>query len=468
MTISQSKDLEAVLEVSRAMMMEKYLDRLLALIVSKATEVLEAERSSIFLVDNDTQELWSRVAQAAEISEIRFPWDKGIAGSVVQNRQLINITDAYQDSRFNPAIDKRTGYRTRTILCAPLINHKNEVTGALQVLNKKDGVFNEHDESLITAFSAQAAVAIENAQLYQEQEYTFRQFLKTITATLDARDPVTAGHSERVTRYALNLGKAIGFSPEELKTLEYAALLHDVGKIAVRDDVLLKPGKLTPEEFAKMKSHAVKTKEILENMFIGREVREIPHIASAHHEKIDGSGYPFGLKGEQISRAAKILGIVDVFDALVAEDRPYKKAMSLEQALSILEQDKGTKFDAELVDLFKNKQLYNIERRKTPRYALEIPLVYQPHTDKKIVSTFIMPAKTINLSTEGLLLEGKRLLPVGTLLDLLLKPPQKELKSTAKVVRAEKRYQIGEYHIGIQFVNLLPEAKQQLAELFHP
>lgn len=141
-------------------------------------------------------------------------------------------------------------------------------------------------------------------------------------------------------------------------------------------------------------------KENLENMFTGKEVKEIPHIASSHHEKIDGSGYPFGLTHKQLTVSAKILAIADVFDALVAEDRPYKSAMSIDQAMLILEEGDGTKFDAELVKLFKDKRLYNIERRKAPRYKLELPLEY--HSEKEHAD--ITSAKTVNISTKGLLM----------------------------------------------------------------
>ncbi|MEK7448566.1 MAG: HD-GYP domain-containing protein [Planctomycetota bacterium] len=465
-SLKQVQDMEAILETSKAMMSERDPDRLLNLIVQKATDVLEAERGSIFLADYDTQELWSRVAQAVEIAEIRFHWDKGIAGNVFQKSEIINIKDAYQDSRFNPEIDKKTGYHTRTILCGPLINHKNEVIGALQVLNKKDGVFNDYDESLLTAFSAQAAIAIENAQLYQELELTFKSFLKTMASAIDARDPTTAGHSERVARYSLSLAKAMGFNETEQKAIDYAALLHDIGKIGVRDNVLLKPGRLTPEEYEQMKNHVVKTKEILENMFFSRELREIPHIASSHHEKIDGSGYPTGLKGDNLSRAAKIMAIADVYDALVATDRPYKKAMTSEEALAILEQGKGTHFDQEIVDVFKNKKLYLIERRKSDRLDTNILMDYFITIDKKQISeSAIIQATTVNLSTSGLVFSSKRPLAIGAILNTVLHIAGQDLKIQGKIIRSERILSHNTYNNAIEFIGLMPEQNKILAGL---
>jgi HD-GYP domain-containing protein (c-di-GMP phosphodiesterase class II) len=463
--LKEFEDMTAILDISKAMMAEKDVSRLLNLIVQKAMEVLNADRGTIFLMDYDTQELWSRVGALGELSEIRFPADKGIAGYVARKAEVVNIKDVYADKRFNSEIDRKTGYRTRTILCAPLLNHKNEVVGVLQLLNKKDGVFSEYDESLMLAFSAQAAVAIENAQLYYEQELTFKSFLKALAAAIDAKDPTTAGHSERVARYALNMGRALGYNETQLRTLDYAAALHDVGKIHVRDLVLLKPGKLTPEEYDEMKQHAVKTKEILDNIYFSREIREIPHIASTHHERVDGTGYPSGLKGEHLSQAAKILAIADVNDALVAQDRPYKKAMSHEEALAILEKGRGTQFDAGILDLFKNKMLYIIERRRDPRLSIKLPLRYAVHTEKKKLTDDIAGSETISVSAGGLLMVSRRILPVGTMLDLTIAAKEWSFDLHAKVVRVEHKFATKNYHIGLTFVNLDSAKKAQFRDV---
>lgn len=161
----QVRDLQALLEISRAMNAQRDLDRLLQLIVHETTRVMDADRSSLFLVDHARGELYSKIAQGAEVKEIRFPIGKGIAGQVAEHKATINIPDAYADSRFNPAVDRSTGYRTRSILCMPLVTHEDKVVGVVQVLNKKDGPFTAYDESLLAAFASQAAVAIDNHQL---------------------------------------------------------------------------------------------------------------------------------------------------------------------------------------------------------------------------------------------------------------------------------------------------------------
>lgn len=162
------RNLNAILEVSRAMSSEVQLDGLLQVIMQKTIEVMEAERTSLFLYDEGRNELWSKIAQElGPLQEIRFPVGVGIAGHVAQTHQGVNLPDAYMDPRFNPDFDKRTGYRTRSLLCLPLMSTERKLVGVIQVLNKKGGVFEERDESLLAAFGAHAAVALERAQLIE-------------------------------------------------------------------------------------------------------------------------------------------------------------------------------------------------------------------------------------------------------------------------------------------------------------
>ncbi len=163
------RNLNAILAVSKAMSSEVQLDNLLQVIVQNTVEVMEAERTSLFLYDEKRQELWSKIAQKlGPFQEIRFPVGTGIAGHVAQTRQGVNLADAYQDPRFNADFDKRTGYRTQSLLCLPLLSSNGKLIGVIQVLNKKGGgVFDERDESLLAAFGAHAAVALDRAQLIE-------------------------------------------------------------------------------------------------------------------------------------------------------------------------------------------------------------------------------------------------------------------------------------------------------------
>jgi len=456
------RDLTAILEVSRAMMAEPELDNLLDLIIRRATYVMEAERTSLFLVDEDTNELFSRIAQDSEIREIRFPVGKGIAGHVARSGEIVNIKDAYQDERFNPEFDKKTGYRTRTILCVPLVATGDHVIGVLQVLNKREGVFTVYDEELISAFAAQAAVCIERTRLLAERELTFKSVLKVLAAAIDARDPVTAGHSERVARYAINLARALGWSEKEVRVLDYAAALHDIGKIGVRDDVLLKPGKLSPEEYDKMKRHALYTKEILDQVHFSRDFRDIPHIASSHHERLDGKGYPKGVVGEHLTTAARILCVADVFDACTAYDRPYKRAMTVDESLAILEQGKGTAFDPALVDLFREKKLWHIDRREYQRIDQDFALEYSVITQDEMEGRSGFDTKVLNMSAGGLLFSAKRTMPIGSYLDVTVHLPDSQFHVVGRVVRAEKDTKTERYMIGVRFVNLPQKVQDRL------
>jgi diguanylate cyclase (GGDEF)-like protein len=160
--------LSILLKVGMRLAAERNLDRLLSMIIEETTAVMNAERSSLFLIDEEKGEMWAKIAQGVEVVEIRFPIGVGIAGTVGKTGEIINIPDAYQDPRFNPEFDRKTGFRTQSILCVPLKNIVGDVIGAIQVLNKATGMFEKDDEALLTALAAQASVAIDNADLYRK------------------------------------------------------------------------------------------------------------------------------------------------------------------------------------------------------------------------------------------------------------------------------------------------------------
>ncbi len=165
---SKAHTFSVMLEVMSALGAERNLDALLLKIMEKTSDVLGADRSTLFLVDAEKNEIWSKVAQGAALSEIRVPIGAGIAGFVAQSGETVNIPDAYQDPRFNIEVDRRTGYHTRTILCMPMRNREGKILGVFQVLNKRDGVFTHADEELLDAFASQAAIAVQNTMLNEE------------------------------------------------------------------------------------------------------------------------------------------------------------------------------------------------------------------------------------------------------------------------------------------------------------
>jgi adenylate cyclase len=175
---------EILLNVMRAVSSELEIDQLLQKIVSKTSEVMRADRCTLFLVDRVTGGLWSKVAQGENLNEIRVPRGMGIAGHVALTGETVNIRDAYQDARFNPEVDRRTGYHTRTILCMPLRNEKGEIVGVMQVLNKNEGVFTEEDEQLLDALGSQTTIALENSRLFEEVRF-MKNYNDSILRTME-------------------------------------------------------------------------------------------------------------------------------------------------------------------------------------------------------------------------------------------------------------------------------------------
>ena len=338
------RDLDTLLDVTRQLMTVTDLDALLRLIADATVTMVGAERATIYIVDHDRQEFWSRVATGTGVGEIRFPIGVGIAGTVAKTGETISIPDAYADPRFNPANDQRTGFRTRNLLTLAMTGHDGAVIGVFQAVNKQAGPFDAEDEQTLSSLASSAAVAVENAQLVTAQKRLWQSLIETLATTVDARDQQTAGHSKRVTRYAAVIGKEVGLSDADLERLQAAALLHDYGKIAVRDRFLQKPGKLDDAEFAYMKAHAEKTAEFLAYLDFPPDMREVPTIAAQHHERMDGKGYPKGLGGDQILLGARIVACADVFDALTAP-RYYKPAYSLEKTLEIMDGMAGSHLD---------------------------------------------------------------------------------------------------------------------------
>lgn len=472
----QASQLKTLLDIAKALTSERELDRLLGLVVDAAARVVSADRGTLFIVDRDTGELWSKVAHGMGTAEIRVPRGQGIAGAVAISGQIANLRDAYADPRFNPAVDRATGYSTHNMLCVPLRNPRGDVVGVLQLLNKRDGHFDSEDEELLLALGGQAAAALENALLNEEISKLFEGFVQASVVAIEARDPTTAGHSERVARLSIGLAETVQlvgtagwsqvtFAPAQLLELRYAALLHDFGKVGVREDVLVKANKLYPMQrellrtrfdYAKrslevqhlrramlMLQHGATAADIAEQerwfreqsdhleelwqvvetanrptvlpaqvsgalqqllnyQYIGpderdhvlltpeecevlsiprgtlsaverqeierhvshtyrflsqipwsRGLKRVPEIAHGHHERLTGTGYPLGLAGAEVCLEARIMAIADIYDALTAADRPYKKAVRHADALNILRIEAAAgSIDTELVELF--------------------------------------------------------------------------------------------------------------------
>lgn len=364
---TKSDPLVSLVKISRSITALTDIDELLRVIAEETKTAIQADRCTVFLWDKDTDELWSKVALGLDSSkEIRFPADKGLAGYVVKTGESLNIVDAYNDKRFNPEVDLKTGYRTKTILCMPIMNNNREIIGAFQVLNKIDGVFTKNDEDLLVAIGGSASIALENAQLfdkqlqmYHEQKLLFDSFIDTLAMSIDARDKITAGHSTRVRMYSTLLAQEINMPAKDIALLEKAAILHDIGKIGIRDSVLQKDGKLTDEEYKHIQEHVRITHNILNRIYMSQDFRIITEMACSHHEKWDGTGYYRHLKGEEITLGGRILAVADVFDAITSK-RHYRDKMPIINVIDILMKGAGSHFEKSLVDTFLNISLNKI------------------------------------------------------------------------------------------------------------
>jgi len=514
-------ELGELINIARAMTTERDVNKLLGVILEKSRFVTGADAGSIYVVEDGAAGsadgsdstrgplLRFKLSQNESVNydsrEFVMPIStRSIAGSAALGRKAINITDAYEIPAgapygFDRRFDEKIGYRTKSMLTVPLISQRDEVIGVIQLINKKkdpekklftkDDVeeqvvaFDERSEELLGMVAAQAGASLENAMLYDEIRKLFEGFVKASVEAIESRDPTTSGHSRRVADLTVELAKVVdmetagpykdaSFSREDLRELEYASLLHDFGKIGVREKVLVKAnklyeekvelirarfdfiarsleadmlrrklaavergapkselealdkefaerraeidaawhtimqaneptvlaagdfakieqlaketyfdmrgevrflldadeavalsvkrGSLTPKEYDEITSHVSHTFKFLSNIPWGKAFRRVPVIAGAHHERLNGTGYPNRLRAEEIPVQSKMMSISDIFDALTASDRPYKKAVPVERAVDILEYGvKDQHLDPELVRIFREARVWD-------------------------------------------------------------------------------------------------------------
>lgn len=349
------KNIDILWDIARMLHSSLNLDDLLDTALTQTMRAVNAEAGIFWLNDNDTNEyiipVIAKGTEAESLEGLKLMIGEGMAGWVTKEEQPQLISDVSNEPRWAKRFDQSTGLITKSLLCVPLVTQSSAI-GCLQMVNKLDDqLFNEDDMSLCQALAGIIAIAVENSRLYNDLNTMFNSFLETLASALDARDPYTRGHSERVSKYSMLIGKALGLSGIELETLERAALLHDIGKIGIRDNILQKESPLDDEEYRIMKTHAEIGHKILLDIKPPKLMREICIGAAYHHERFDGKGYPHGIKETDIPLIARIIAIGDTFDAMTT-DRPYRKGLPMETALSEVERCSGSQFDANLAALF--------------------------------------------------------------------------------------------------------------------
>ncbi len=326
------------------------IDRLFNLIVRSTTTTLDAQIGYIILYDKDQQTL--NVTNLIGNGKLIIPQktlkikDTSVSSWVINNREPLLIADINQTPQFDRFSE--LGYERKTLICAPLMV-KDEIIGTISVVNKTDhSQFYAYELEMLTTIAAQAAIAIKNATLYDEQQQTYLNTIQALVTAIEASDSYTKGHSERVTRYSIEIGARLNLSSDRLQILERAAILHDIGKIGIDLSLLHKEGKLSAHDINDLQLHPVIGMNILEPIEFLKDVRT---CIGQHHERYDGMGYPHRIKHVDQLIESRIIGVADAFDAMTS-DRPYRKALSVEVAIAELSDNSGTQFDPAIVETF--------------------------------------------------------------------------------------------------------------------
>lgn len=328
------------------------IDELIPRIFAEVNKAINAEAQSIWLVDKEAGFIKCRFAAGPESEVIKgfsMPLNApSIVGTSISRKKSIIIKDAQNDPRRARSADEKTGFVTRSLMTVPLVLGDRSI-GAIQAVNKRGGkLFTQDDLDLFRSIADSAALAVNNAQLVADLQNSYDLTLDALSAALDVRDRETEGHSRRVVEYTARLAEQIGLDTETIKTIRRGALIHDIGKIGVPDAVLNKPSSLSVEERKIIERHPQTGYYMLADIpYLQEEIK----IVACHHEKWNGMGYPFGLRGEQIALGARLFSIADTFDALTS-DRPYRQGRSYEAARKIIEEESGKQFDPQAVNAF--------------------------------------------------------------------------------------------------------------------
>ncbi len=373
--------LTALREIDRAIIGSLDIDLTLGVMLDQVTGKLHVAAARILLFDQTEQLLRFGASKGLPSSGMRAfkaRLGEGPSGTVARDRETLRIDGAdevrraFQGHRLNGEREM-VGYAGVALLA------KGHLQGVLEVFDDKPLPASDDWHDFLEALAVQAAIALSNARLFEDLERSnielrlaYDTTIEGWSRALDLKDEETEGHSRRVTELAVQLAARLGLKGEELVHVRRGALLHDIGKMGVPDSILLKPGKLDPEEWEIMKQHTTLAYELLSGIRFLRPALAIPH---SHHERWDGTGYPLGLKGRDIPLAARLFAVADVYDALTS-DRPYRQAWPKQRAVEHLKEQSGTHFDPDVVKVFlemlAERESERVEqRRETRRGAAE-------------------------------------------------------------------------------------------------
>jgi len=358
------KEFSALYEVGKSVTSTLDLDELLALITRKAAIIMNASACSLRLLDKSGCELLLRssygfVSKRFHKIKRSLKVGESIAGRVVKSGRPYITNDLRKEKDYK-YLSYVTEKGLRSLITVPLVQ-KDKIIGVLSIYNVRLSKYTQADVKLLSMFASQAAIAIENAKLFEQAETGYLNTIRTLSNIIDAKDSQTFGHSERVMKHCMDIAMELGLSEKEIELLKYAGLLHDIGKIGIDVGILRKPAKLTRDEWKIMAMHPVVGSGIVEQIgFLDNLAPIILH----HHERYDGRGYPSKLKKRNIPIGARILSVVDAYESM-ASDRPYRKALSAKKIRQELLEGAGTQFDPDIVKIF--LKILDSKRNKTKK-----------------------------------------------------------------------------------------------------
>ena len=358
-----SDQLKALMGIGRVINSSLGKDKVLEEVMDSLIALMHAERGFLMLYDfkGELQPVVARGIEHINLVDKAFEFSHTLIQRVTETGQPVLTTNAQEDPRFEDQVSI-AAYQLRSILCAPL-KIKDQLIGVIYVDNRaRSGMFCDSDLDLISAFANQAAVAIDNADLFENLqrsnyelekanrnlEQAYQKTLEGWVRALEVKDKETEGHTQRVTTLTERLARSMGVEGDALEHIRRGALLHDIGKMGIPDSILGKKGGLTEDEREQIKEHPNYAKRMLKDIEYLKHALDIPYC---HHEKWDGTGYPRGLKGMEIPFAARIFAVIDVWDALVS-DRPYRKALPPDEVRARIKADAGKHFDPHVVRAF--------------------------------------------------------------------------------------------------------------------
>jgi len=359
-------ELHAIFEIDKSITSSIELDVVLEQIVQLSVALIGGKLSSLMLLDEEKQELVIVASQGLSeqyTSKENIKVGQSIAGMVITEGRPIAVPDIRSDPRHAyPELAAREGLCS--MLSVPLCL-KDGIIGVLNIYTEKVHLFSQHEINLFTSLASQAAIAIENARLFESLEQIYLEVITALASAIDARDSYTHGHSNRVTEYAVAIAEEMGLEPYEVDVIRNASILHDVGKIGIRESILHKPGKLTKDEVREMQYHPYIGYKILQSVKL---LEPVLPLVYHHQEHFDGGGYPEGLKGDAIPLGSRIIAVADAFEAMTS-DRPYRLTLASEVALAELRELSGKQFDPVVVDAF---------MRLAERGSVELPGKTEP------------------------------------------------------------------------------------------